>query len=529
MPATDDESGQDVVHDAGVSMVTEDGVTLVSDVWRPAGAGPWPVLLQRLPYGRAVASTPVLPHPSWFARRGFVVVVQDCRGRGDSDGTFTPFVDEARDGAATIEWAAALPFSDGRVATYGFSYQGLAQLYAAARRPPSLRGIAAMMCCPDPYEGWTYEGGCLRLPFVAFWSAQLAGQERRRGPDPYDVGALPVSAALGDDPPRWFTEWLEHPSDDAYWVERRPDLSMIDVPVFTVLGYFDDFSSGTARIIDALDAEAVCGPWTHMPWGSRHGGAELGDEASPAIVSERLVAFFDRVFDREQRPSRERSARVTYLSVGSGWRTASTWPPPGRIECWTATSGGNANSRHGDGCLVRGDAESGPPDVLVVEPLVPYPGDAVDLQDEAAAEDRRDVLCYTSDVLADALDLAGSAVTTIVATCDRPVHDLVATLVLVAPDGSSRALACGARRCRPDPDNASTEHTIELRPIAWRCPAGTRLRLDVSGARFPAFDRNPQSDVAPAHARAEDTVVATITVQSVRLDLPIDLGPDGSM
>ena len=106
------------------------------------------------------------------------------------------------------------PFSDGRVATYGFSYQGLAQLYAAARRPPSLRGIAAMMCCPDPYEGWTYEGGCLRLPFVAFWSAQLAGQERRRGPDRYDVGSLPVSAALGDDPPRWFTEWLEHPSDD---------------------------------------------------------------------------------------------------------------------------------------------------------------------------------------------------------------------------------------------------------------------------------------------------------------------------
>jgi putative CocE/NonD family hydrolase len=216
---------------------------------------------------------------------------------------------------------------------------------------------------------------------------------------------------------------------------------------------------------------------------------------------------------------------VTYLCVGSGWRTASAWPPPHRVESWTATSGGNANSRHGDGRLVRGDADPGPADVLVVEPLVPYPGDVVDHQDEAAAEDRRDVLCYTSDVLADALDLAGSSVATIVAACDRPSHDLVVTLALVAADGVARALACGARRCGAGCDSAPIEHTIALRPIAWRCPAGTRLRLDVSGARFPAFDRNPHAEIAPARALAEDTVVATISVHALRLDLPIDNGP----
>ena len=119
----------------GLRWSTGDGVMLVADAWHPARRRTWPVLLQRLPYGRAVASTPVLPHPSWFARRGYAVVVQDCRGRGDSGGTFAPFVDEGRDGAAAIEWAARLPFSDGRVATYGFSYQGLAQLYAAAAGP----------------------------------------------------------------------------------------------------------------------------------------------------------------------------------------------------------------------------------------------------------------------------------------------------------------------------------------------------------------------------------------------------------
>ena len=224
------------------------------------------MLLQRLPYGRAVASTPVLPHPAWFARHGFAVVVQDCRGRGDSEGRFRPFVDEGSDGAATIEWAAGLPFCDGQVITYGFSYQGLAQLYAAARRPPALRGVAAMMCCPDPYEGWTYEGGCLRLPFVAFWSAQLAGQESGTGPVAYDVAALPVETALGDDPPPWFVEWLAHPHDDDYWAARRPDLAAIDVPVFTVLGLLRrllvghrpaDRGDGCRGGVRAVDAHAV--------------------------------------------------------------------------------------------------------------------------------------------------------------------------------------------------------------------------------------------------------------------------------
>ena len=211
---------------------------------------------------------------------------------------------KGRDGAATIEWAAGLPFCDGQVSTYGFSYQGLAQLYAAARRPPALRGVAAMMCCPDPYEGWTYEGGCLRLPFVAFWSAQLAGQELGAGPVAYDVAALPVETALGDDPPPWFVEWLAHPHDDDYWAARRPDLSAIDVPVFTVLGYFDDFSSGTARLIEATGCRGgVRAVGAHAVGHRAPRRSDLGAEAGPPGVFERLVRFFERVFGRLSRTS----------------------------------------------------------------------------------------------------------------------------------------------------------------------------------------------------------------------------------
>ena len=511
---------QPVVHVPGLPMVTEDGITLVADAWHPDANGPWPVLLQRLPYGRAVASTPVLPHPAWFARRGFAVVVQDCRGRGASGGRFTPFVDEGRDGAAAIEWAARLPFADGRVATYGFSYQGLAQVYAAALRPPSLRGIAAMMCCPDPYEGWTYEGGCLRLPFVAFWSAQLAGQEQGRGPVAFDVGALPVAEALGPTPPPWLSEWLQHPDDDEYWSSRRPDLSAIEVPVFTVLGYFDDFSSGTAVLAEALGAEAVCGPWAHMPWGTRHGGTELGEEAGPGPAFPRLVAFFDRVFERQ--PPIEADRRVSYYCIGAGWRSAPAWPPGNRWQQWCGVSGGNANSRHGDGRLRPGDEPAGPADVVVVEPLVPYPGGAIGFQDESGSEDRRDVLCYTSEPLDAPLEVVGSPLVTVEAACDHADHDLVVTLVLVDPDGRARALTGSARRCRSCSAGSPMAHALRLRPIAVQAPAGHRLRLDVSGARFPAFDRNPHSGVPPAQARAEDTVVATLTVHGLRMELPVN-------
>lgn len=513
-----------VVRMTGLRAAMPDGVELVADCWRPAGDGRWPVLLQRLPYGRSVASTPVLPHPSWFARQGYAVVVQDCRGRGDSGGTFVPFVHEGPDGAASIEWAAGLPFSDGRVATYGFSYQGLAQLYAAAQRPPSLRAIAPMMCGPDPYEGWTYERGLLRWPFVAFWAAQLAGQDGRTGPIPFDVRALPVSAALGPTPPPWFTEWLAHPADDAYWAERRPDLSAIDVPAFTVLGWFDDFSSGTAELIRRLaDVTAVCGPWGHMPWGTRHAGVEVGG-GDPGWVGRRLVAFFDEVFGRPS--SGDWGGPVRYFVLDAAdWRTAGTWPPEHSVvETWVGWSwDGNANSRWGTGQLTRGDRTEllGPPTTLVVEPLVPYPGDAPGLQSEAAA-DRRDVACFTSSPVEEGFVIAGTPSVSVTTTCDRPRHDLVATLVVECYGHEPRAVSGGAARlleARTPGEPVTWE--IDLRPIAVRVAPGARLRLDLSGARFPAYDRNPHTETHDPSTPAADHVVATVELHEVALRLPV--------
>lgn len=511
-----------IVRETGLRCELADGTVLVADAWCPEGDGRWPVLLQRLPYGRSVASSPVLPHPTWFARHGYAVVVQDCRGRGDSTGVFSPFVHEGADGADAIEWAARLPFADGRVATYGFSYQGLNQLYAAAQRPPSLRAIAPMMCCPDPYEGWTYEGGLRRWPFVCFWGAQLAGQDVGTGPIPFDPGALPLTDALGPTPPPWFVEWLDHPTDDAYWSARRPDLEAIDVPAFTVGGWFDDFSAGTARVAERLRAETWFGPWAHMPWGARHGGVDLGADASPAPAWDALVRFFDRVFagEGDRRPS------LRYHVLGEGWRDAPSWPPPSTAARWYGRSAtGNAGSRWGDGVLAPADAAAGRdvPSSLVVEPLVPHPGAPSDFDDDGGAQDRRDVLCYTSAPLAAALVVAGEPTVQLATRCDRPGHDVIVTLTVVDDlAGTARVVtSAAARSSEATPPGELRRWSLTLRPIACRVAAGERLRLSVSGARFPAFDRNPHTGVDDPSTPAGAHVVATVEVHDVAIDLPI--------
>ncbi|HZQ58376.1 MAG TPA: CocE/NonD family hydrolase [Acidimicrobiales bacterium] len=519
-----------VDRERGLVAEMPDGTRLVADAWHPSGAGRWPVLLQRLPYGRAVASSPVLPSPMQLARLGYAVVVQDVRGRGDSDGVFVPFANEAADGAATIEWAAGLPFSNGDVITYGYSYQGLAQLLAAARRPPQLRGVAAMMCGCEPYEGWTYLGGCLQWSFAATWACQLMAQEPGAVPSAPHFDALPSVTAVGTDAPSWWLDWLAHPTFDEYWRALTPDLAAIDVPVFTVLGYFDQFSAATARLVVATGAEVVCGPWAHMPWGTRAGDVELGEAAGPRTAIEAFLAFVARVASGGSAPRH----RARWAPLGDArWRAAEAWPPPAQRRRWWATSTTGANSRHGDGRLSPAEAAAplaeavGPPaeaaaplaEVLVSEPLVPVPGDLVPLEDASAAEDRRDVLCYTSDPLTAPLHIAGSPVATVSAAADSPTFDIVVSLVAVDAGGTARRLVTGALRAR---SSAVDAVRIELGPVAWVASPGERVRLEVSASRFPLFDRNPQSAAAVVPLVARDGYrVATIEVTSVSVELPV--------
>jgi len=274
-------------------MVCPDGVRLATRLWRPGGTGPWPLLLMRQPYGRAIASTVTYAHPRWYAERGFLVAVQDVRGRGDSEGEFRGFAGEAADGAAAVRWARSLPDGNGRVGTYGFSYQGLSQLLnhgrgegASAEGDPSLPDcLAPAMAGLDEGRHWAWEGEAHWWNLGLSWALQLAAEGCRRRGDRQGwedirrclVGGTQAEQGLALlerlDPDGMGLGWLRNdPRDRAAWRRHRPPAALLRRPMLLIGGWHDPHLEGVLdlwlRSREAGGRPAlVVGPWTHLAWG----------------------------------------------------------------------------------------------------------------------------------------------------------------------------------------------------------------------------------------------------------------------
>src|SRR6476646_2691032 len=249
------------------SMFTRDRVRLDADVYRPDAEGEFPVLLMRQPYGRAIASTVVYAHPTWYAAHGYIVVIQDVRGRGMSEGKFDLFAHEIEDGFDTVNWAAELPGSSGQVGMYGFSYQGMTQLYAAIAKPPALKALCPSMIGYDLYSDWAYENGAFCLQANLGWAIQLAAETARLRGDEAAFQKLYVASRnlplhdlmparphiLKDlAPDSFYHDWLAHPEPDEYWARLSPETYMqdqnIDLPMLHVGGWFDPYLRGTLHL-----------------------------------------------------------------------------------------------------------------------------------------------------------------------------------------------------------------------------------------------------------------------------------------
>jgi uncharacterized protein len=184
----------EIIIEKNIPVPMRDGVVLRADVYRQNHSGHFPVLLERTPYGktfpRMVLDT---THTLNAVEGGYTVVIQDTRGRYASDGEFVPFFSEIDDGYDTVEWCAAQPWSNGRIGMFGTSYVGATQLLAAIAAPPHLTAICPVVSAADFHNGWIYEGGAMRLGFVASWVAQflalaqldrlpLSAEQRERTP-----------------------------------------------------------------------------------------------------------------------------------------------------------------------------------------------------------------------------------------------------------------------------------------------------------------------------------------------------------
>lgn len=312
-----DEAG--IVVERNVAVRMRDGTKLAVNIHRPAGTGRWPVLLSRHPYNKDVAQTYVYNHPAWYARQGYVVVVEDTRGRFGSEGEFYPMRLDAEDGYDTIAWCAGLPNSSGKVGTFGFSYPGLNQLLAASLRPPNLAAAAPAMYAGSGgfYEGFVYVGGAFALSAVAHWVVILAPDAAKRHGSVADLAAIVAAdAAVGHwhsgtplnriplldrpDLMPFFADFLGHPTRAAIWNESdlgsRADT--VDVPCLHIAGWYDTFVNQTLACYERLRSRGVSehrlliGPWTHIPWNAQIGEVDFGPEAHNVVDSWHL-AWFD--------------------------------------------------------------------------------------------------------------------------------------------------------------------------------------------------------------------------------------------
>jgi putative CocE/NonD family hydrolase len=530
-----------------VAAKMRDGVTLYSDVFRPRAAGSYPVILMRLPYNKDTAQGIVYAPPQFYASHCYIVVVQDVRGQYTSEGVFYAFRNEARDGYDTIEWAAKLPGSSGKVAMYGFSYVGATQWLPATLKPPSLVAIAPAMTSSDYYDGWSYEGGAWSLAFQESWPlATIAATGSRRLGDQAvidriseamrDVWAtyrfLPTKDYpwLSPDQPKvapYFYDWIRHYTWDDYWKQWsiRTRYNDVQVPALNLSGWYDSFMKGAIENFVGMRAKGgsaaarsgqklVVGPWIHLPWQQKVGEVDFGPEAVNPIDELQLRWFDYWLKGKSNGVDSDRPVRVFVMGANK-WRTADDWPIPGtRFTEYYLHSGGAANTRYGNGWLTtRKPSANEPPDRYRYDPANPVPSRGghsccvvnaapVGPYDQAEIQNRVDVLVYTTPPLEKAMEITGPITVTLYAASSAKDTDFTAKLTDVHPDGKAILLNNGILRAsfrnsleKPEPIEPGRIYAYEIAiwPTSNLFKAGHRIRLEISSSNFPHYDRNPNT------------------------------------
>ncbi len=515
--------------EANVRVKMRDGISLLCDIYRPTGPGRYPVLLTRTPYNRKDASQGM-----FLASHGYVVIQQDTRGRFGSEGEFYPFRHEAADGYDTIEWAAALPYADGRVGTFGGSYVGATQMLAASAAPPHLVAIFPYVTAAEYYEGWTYEGGALMQWFAESWTAGLIndtlGKKSARlsrplawaeqlPVDEFRIAAFPAPDELAP----YFRDWVRHESDDDYWAAVRVSdhYGKMNIQALHAGGWHDIFSGGSVRNFIEMQKQAptekarrgqrlLMGPWAHAatsPEG-RIGGVTFGTQAV-LDMNDTIVRWYDYVMKGRQNEFASDAPVRIFVLGENAWRTEREFPPARAVPTryyLHATRG--ANSASGDGALSTAPPKQERADEFEYDPASPVrtlggrlccggldPGPF----DQRPNESRSDVLVFSTPPLEQDLEVTGFVTMELYAATSAADTDFTAMLVDVDPSGFARYLADGILRARyresrskatPIEPGKIYAYSIDLWATSNLFKAGHRIRAYVSSSNFPRFSRN---------------------------------------
>jgi len=521
-----------------VNVPMRDGVKLATDIYRNPSVDLAPVLLMRTPYNKDRAKAAA----ERYAVAGYIAVVQDCRGRFQSEGGFVPYNSEGQDGYDAIEWLGKQPWCNGRIGMWGASYVGATQWQAAVEKPTGLVTIAPTATWSSFYRN-LYLGGAVRISLITGWAS---GNSQR--PEGASVTTdwrrtllhLPLSEV--DQEVGWSIPWLKgmltHPRLDGYWkrVELTEEIVNLELPMQHIVGYYDFFSRESVSNFERMHKHArdlqtrrrqqlILGPWDHGTIGrAKVGEVDFGQNAVMDSTGENLK-WFDRFLKENSSTAGDVDVPVKYFSMGDNvWHDAAAWPPQGfKSAAFYLHSNGHANTAGGDGKLDRTPPkENEVADSFRADPDDPAPACPVTESrpvmaatwapvDQRPIEERHDVLAYTTDSLTEPLTFAGNAKAELFVSADTPDADWVVKLIDVHPDGFAQNLAVGIlrgrfRRSESHPTLLEPgkvyEITVDLGPIAAQIGNGHRLRVDICGAYFPLFDRNPNTAKGPFGKRS---------------------------
>jgi putative CocE/NonD family hydrolase len=548
----------DILVDNRVPVRMRDGVTLFADVYRPVEAGRYPVVVSRTPYSTERFPT-AWDAAVYIARRGYVYVFQDIRGRHESEGRWEPFFDDEKDGYDTIEWAAKQPWSNGKVAMQGGSYLGQNQWRAAQAAPPSLVTIFPMVSSTSLYHDWITLNGGWRLSFNFGWGPVRQESRIMQNPGPHTVEGLravhydqvqlhlpldTMQQLVGRNA-RFYDDWLAHPDYDDYWkpLDAETRFDTIGIPVHTLGGWFDIFSQGTLRGYVGMSqkgasAEArrgsqiVIGPWGHGP-SQKFGALDFGPAANVDALALQLRWYDYWLKGIDNGLASEPPVKL-FVMGRNEWAFEGEYPlARTQYKPLYLASGGAANGSRGDGRL-RWDKPAGasPPDRFRYDPDDPVPSlggnnccgtpTPAGPMDQREVESRRDVLVYDSDLLSGELEVTGPVKVVLFASSDAVDTDFVAKLVDVHPDGSSYNMAEGILRARyreslsqPKPLTPGQVYRLEIDLVGTSVAflPGHRIRVHVTSSHFPQFDRNPNTG-----ARFGKTAAVKVAQQTVYHD-----------
>lgn len=516
---------------AKVPVSMPDGVHLATDVYLPTEGTTFPVVLFRTPYGKT--------GQKWFgeilAPDGYAVVIQDVRGQVGSEGTFHPFVNERKDGLATLEWIARQPWCDGNIGMFGSSYPGFCALVLAPSQHPNLKAILQISGWGDS-QSFVTPGGAMDLMFSLAWSlaTQIHGSGSFSDYDwPNVFSRTPVrdiTRLIGVKSPVWqfmVHDWIEDASH--YKASIAQEYDKIATPILHLTGWNDFLARHTLDVYENVAESSkppfqklIVGPWGHdQYWSSRR--TKIGDEdfGPESPLGDRLDAIILHWFDHwlkgdDNSVTKEKPVRLFVMGPNK-WRTFDRYPPSSVVfKKLYLDSDGDARTLSGNGRLSMTPPVRGGLDTFVYDPNNPVPtlggihfhhfDDNLGPRDQRPVEKRQDVLVYTSHPLEEDWELVGPLRAVLYASSQGRSTDFTAKLVAVRPDGYARIIEDGIKR---GPDLGKGQQsvvmspgkvypfTVDLGDTGILVPKGHRLRVEVSSSNFPKFTRNSNTGEVP--------------------------------